>query len=248
MEVHHHPDLHHKKKNFKEYFLEFLMIFLAVTLGFFSENFRENLVNKEKEEHYMKNLISDLRADTADLNRSMHYQDLQYNMLRNGLEIPMERLTNINTQDTFFHDIFLFYSLIPTFSPSTNAISQLKAGGFNIMHNEDVRDSINYLYQRYEAVEFDTKYDETNYWDVAHKMQTIMHLPEPALSFDDPSLNIIPHNLKIFLTNDSIAIAQLYNVLGNARGSLKTCIETEKDALEKATKLIAYLQKKYSIE
>ena len=27
MEVHHHPDLHHKRKNFKEYFLEFVMIF-----------------------------------------------------------------------------------------------------------------------------------------------------------------------------------------------------------------------------
>jgi hypothetical protein len=34
MEVHHHPDLHHEKKKWKEYFLEFLMIFLAVTLGF----------------------------------------------------------------------------------------------------------------------------------------------------------------------------------------------------------------------
>ncbi len=35
MEVHHHPDLHHRRKHFKEYFLEFLMIFLAVTLGLF---------------------------------------------------------------------------------------------------------------------------------------------------------------------------------------------------------------------
>ncbi len=26
MEVHHHPDIHHKKKNFREYFLEFLMM------------------------------------------------------------------------------------------------------------------------------------------------------------------------------------------------------------------------------
>jgi hypothetical protein len=42
MEVHHHPDLHHKKKNFKEYFLEFLMIFLAVTPGFVAENIREH--------------------------------------------------------------------------------------------------------------------------------------------------------------------------------------------------------------
>ena len=34
MEVHHHPDLHHKRKHFSEYVLEFFMIFLAVTMGF----------------------------------------------------------------------------------------------------------------------------------------------------------------------------------------------------------------------
>jgi hypothetical protein len=43
MEVHYHPDLHHKKKNFEECFLEFLMIFLAVTVGFIGENVREHL-------------------------------------------------------------------------------------------------------------------------------------------------------------------------------------------------------------
>ena len=43
MEVHHHPDLHHEKKKWKEYFLEFLMIFLAVTLGFIAENIRESI-------------------------------------------------------------------------------------------------------------------------------------------------------------------------------------------------------------
>jgi hypothetical protein len=48
MEVHHHPDLHHRKKHWKEYFLEFLMIFLAVTLGFFAESIRENISDKEK--------------------------------------------------------------------------------------------------------------------------------------------------------------------------------------------------------
>jgi hypothetical protein len=37
MEVHHHPDLHYKKKDFKEYFLESLMIFLAVTIAFCAE-------------------------------------------------------------------------------------------------------------------------------------------------------------------------------------------------------------------
>jgi hypothetical protein len=54
MEVHHHPDLHHKPRKWKEYFLEFLMIFLAVTMGFFAESFRENIVNKEREKKYIE--------------------------------------------------------------------------------------------------------------------------------------------------------------------------------------------------
>jgi hypothetical protein len=48
MEVHHHPDIHHKPKKWKEYFLEFLMIFLAVTLGFIAENLREHLTERAK--------------------------------------------------------------------------------------------------------------------------------------------------------------------------------------------------------
>jgi len=54
--VHHHPDLHHKKKNFKEYFLEFVMIFLAVTLGFFAENIREHYSDKSKEQEFVVSL------------------------------------------------------------------------------------------------------------------------------------------------------------------------------------------------
>ena len=63
MEVHHHPDLHHKKKNFKEYFLEFLMIFLAVTLGFFAESLREHIVNKTHEQEYIQSFYEDLSND-----------------------------------------------------------------------------------------------------------------------------------------------------------------------------------------
>jgi hypothetical protein len=51
MEVHHHPDLHHKPKPWKEYFLEFILIFLAVTLGFFAENIREHISDKHKQKY-----------------------------------------------------------------------------------------------------------------------------------------------------------------------------------------------------
>jgi hypothetical protein len=65
MEVHHHPDLQHRKKNFKEYFLEFLMIFLAVTLGFFAEGLREHMGDKTKEKEYLSNMFVELKYDTT---------------------------------------------------------------------------------------------------------------------------------------------------------------------------------------
>ena len=76
MEVHHHPDLHHKTKNFKEYFLEFLMIFLAVTMGFFAENIRENYVEHKSAREYASLLIEDLATDTVELNSDAHVLNL----------------------------------------------------------------------------------------------------------------------------------------------------------------------------
>jgi hypothetical protein len=71
MEVHHHSDLHHKKKNFKEYFLEFLMIFLAVAMGFFAESLREHIIEGKSEEKYAQTLYEDLKVDTTLLDAAI---------------------------------------------------------------------------------------------------------------------------------------------------------------------------------
>src|ERR1700733_15274770 len=67
MEVHHHPDLHHKRKHFKEYFLEFLMIFLAVTMGFFAENIREYFAEKQTAKEYLEAFKNELRQNEASI-------------------------------------------------------------------------------------------------------------------------------------------------------------------------------------
>ena len=76
MEVHHHPDPHHKPKKWKEYFLEFLMIFLAVTMGFFAENIRENYVEHKSAREYASLLIEDLATDTVALNKAARVMNL----------------------------------------------------------------------------------------------------------------------------------------------------------------------------
>ena len=71
MEVHHHPDLHHKPKKWKEYFLEFLMIFLAVTLGFFAEQIRERHVEKERLQNYFGSLKLDIESNSIALDSAI---------------------------------------------------------------------------------------------------------------------------------------------------------------------------------
>ena len=69
MEVHHHPDLHHKKKKFTEYLLEFIMIFLAVTMGFFAESLREHIGDNSRQKEYMSSMVAELKYDTAEYNK-----------------------------------------------------------------------------------------------------------------------------------------------------------------------------------
>ncbi|HEY4968004.1 MAG TPA: hypothetical protein VII28_16470, partial [Puia sp.] len=69
MEVHHHPDLHHRAKPWKEYFLEFLMIFLAVTLGFFAETIREHFSEGEKAKELAESLYKEVYSDSVEVQK-----------------------------------------------------------------------------------------------------------------------------------------------------------------------------------
>src|SRR5665213_1298 len=73
MEVHHHPQLEHKPKPWKEYLLEGVMIFLAVTMGFFAESLREHLADRDRETQYMHVMVIDLQKDSVQINNEIAY-------------------------------------------------------------------------------------------------------------------------------------------------------------------------------
>jgi len=66
MEVHAHT--HTPRKKWTHNFWEFLMLFLAVFCGFLAEYQLEHKIEKDREEVYMKNMLADLRSDTAIYN------------------------------------------------------------------------------------------------------------------------------------------------------------------------------------
>jgi hypothetical protein len=144
MEVHHHPDVHHKSKHFKEYFLEFLMIFLAVTMGFFAENIREHFVNKEKEKQYIISFYDDLSNDETKLPwliRAIRYQQI----------LPADSLPGLLTNaatTTRANDIYRFLRTITrqqniSVFVTTRTIEQLKnAGEMRLISNKQISDSL----------------------------------------------------------------------------------------------------------
>src|ERR1700759_2134159 len=67
MEVHHHPQLEHKPKPFKEFLLEGLMIFVAVIMGFVAENIRQTIDDNEHVTQLTTRLVSDLKTDSTQL-------------------------------------------------------------------------------------------------------------------------------------------------------------------------------------
>ena len=71
MEVHHHHHESPEHKKWHHYFWEFFMLFLAVFCGFIAENFREHIVDHQKEKQFMRSLVENLATDTIELKRAI---------------------------------------------------------------------------------------------------------------------------------------------------------------------------------
>jgi len=193
-------------------------------------------------------MVADLKADTADLNFSIYYQQLWCDHLDSVLQVRIDRLKDINTQDTFYYHFLPFYCWIQTFIQNDNTITQLKAGGFNLIRNEKVVDSINLVYNYYRGVKFATDYNITCYWDIVRKAQELMNLPAPSATIDENIPKHILQNKEIFFQYDKPRIHQLYSMINNAKGSLVATIVSEKQYREKAERLLNYLQKEYHLD
>jgi hypothetical protein len=141
MEVHHHPDLQHKSKKWKEYFLEFFMIFLAVTMGFIAENIREHFVLKKHEKEYMISLVRDLNNDIVGLTKS----EASVTRYVNSADSIFSLFKNADFKNTS-SDIYYFgrtIALRNLWRSNDGTIQQLNySGGLRLIENKIVVDSI----------------------------------------------------------------------------------------------------------
>lgn len=141
MEVHHHPDLNHKPKKWKEYFLEFLMIFLAVTMGFIAENIRE---------HFTERKIArlNLEAYRNDLLQHEKQYTSYINILVNGVPlydsiVSILYTKNENKELAILSRLLLEGQKNVVIAINTPTYEQLiSSGSMRFIENKDIKDGI----------------------------------------------------------------------------------------------------------
>src|ERR1700759_1396951 len=141
MEVHHHPDLKHRKKHWTEYFLEFLMIFLAVTLGFLAENLCEHISEKDRAEIYAQSLIADFRADTATLHQLIFYTKEKIRMI-DSLDNHLHAVRS-RTNDSLLYTTIVYIISTFQFDNINGTYEQIKNSGSMRFFNQATVDNMN---------------------------------------------------------------------------------------------------------
>jgi hypothetical protein len=248
MDVHHHPDLHHKTKRWKEYLLEFMMIFLAVTLGFFAESLRETISDKQKEKEYIFSLVQNMKDDTAVFNSVIRENELKKNKLEKLLSLSAR-----NIQDSGVRKLFYTYSLsaisfYSVFKSNDATMLQLKnSGGFRFIKKDHVADSIakydNYVKIIYAAEDLYVRVTNDALKATLEVMDyTILH---DTTYFQD---NEFKNKYLPFLNTDKSKLRLLYNYIEIEIGGTENYINNLKARLPGVISLINFLRKEYELD
>ncbi|HUZ59563.1 MAG TPA: hypothetical protein VMU83_12350 [Hanamia sp.] len=253
MEVHHHPDLHHQPKKWREYFLEFLMIFLAVTLGFIAESIREKINDHTKEKEYMSSMIQDLQGDTAiDAQAIKNFKSISKEI--DTLLMCLKRdEPNASIINNIISDRFWEYS---GYSYNNRTIQELKnAGNFRLIRNDAVSDSIldydNFINSILVNQYNDLKNTMYAYKDVESKVFPYKELKKSKTNYgtgDFDSSDFIITDKPTFISGNKELLSQYYNRLFIHEELCHTFIRSLKHSSAYAARLIKFIQKEYHLD
>ena len=244
MEVHHHPDLHHKPKKWKEYLLEFLMIFLAVTMGFFAENIRENISNKERLHNNIQSLVSDLQSDLAMYDSAIAFNNGHRQMIDsiiNGLNTP-----NGNLRTTYFmaRQLTMGSSVV---SPNTKTYEQMKSSGdMRLIKKQMIADSIALYYQWTKKFDYWSDLQKQRISDVIDVNDKVFNTVIFYNIIKNPVLSSVPENVTL-ITHEQAALNQVTSKYQYYFGMLNLMNQRCSSASIQAKQLLALIKKEYHL-
>lgn len=236
MEVHKHPHHVMHKKKWKEYLLEFFMLFLAVFLGFLAENWREQLVERNKAKEYMHALVVDLKTDTSIINETVRYNA---NVFQSDSTLLTLLTVSLRDPQTL-HKIYQLCRATQNFDFQTNdskTRDQLKStGDYRLIKNRVVLDSMAKYYQQINLVTF---YRD----EIQQNLQLTYNLSFKIFdlyTFENSQDSIVP-----IISTDPAVLKEYNNKLYNCMESYKSFNRYLLDIKSRAVDLISIINKEY---
>ena len=256
MEVHHHPQLKHEPKPWKEYLLEYLMIFLAVVTGFFAESLREHNSERSKEKEYLTSMFAELKVDTAQyraqLNRIERLNPIFDSCYVNARQAPRFNYILQARWNTPVNEVG------PGYKPTLPTIGQLKSSGnLRLLEDKEIVKKIveyeSFVYGDYMGHYGDVKlaakqvYDQEDqlcdYGDFLAKLDTNMRNVAGKLTVESSAQYDMP-----IIVKDPVRLNTLANSFVNFKANNYGYTTALNNALKLSTELLTLINDKYQIE
>jgi hypothetical protein len=236
-------------KKWTHYLFEFLMLFLAVFCGFLAENQREHMVERRREKDYMINMLEDIKADTANLNRIINSRTKKDHALDSLSHMMNGKSPGDFAKEIYFYAASIARTLPYRFVPNDGTMLQLKnSGSMRLIHKRAVVDSI---------IKYDVNVRNIlGQWAVEESIiefyRTAATKMFDALAFEqmfDENLNVVrlPVNNPAFQSYSKRELYEWnYRVYG-MKAINKANRRDERTLLQQATNLLNTLRKEYHI-
>ena len=242
MEVHHHPDLHHNRKKWKEYFLEFLMIFLAVSLGFIAENVREHFTEDRNARILAKSMLEDLRKDTTVLHSCIQFSERKMN----SIEVILSTLHSPRAlwNDTIFYKNFSPLLTSFPFNSTDGTYDQMKTSGTLRYFNQSIVNLMNSYAVQYKKTSYRDEGDDKGAWILAPFIFDVINI---EVLYDIRFNRPITHETYIKKL-DKTMVDKLINLIVMTKSFRTRTLMEYNEQLKIANKLITVLRKEYELE
>ena len=246
MEVHHHPDLHHKKKNLKEYFFEFLMIFLAVTMGFIAENIREHFVEERQQKEYVLSFYEDLKTDSANISSIIDFNQQKSDGLKD-VGNCYDTISMHMGSDACLEELVRCTISLRQFQMTARTIKELSnAGGYRLLVKEDADSITQYEAEVNFVMDFQSAYQQVqdNLRNITSDLISFKALRQ--MQVGQLNTNVVAGTF--LYEYDGKLLNKYFNELFKYSGFIHAQSGMLKQLKNKQLYLINYFKKKYKLQ
>jgi len=115
-------------KSTKQYLAEFFMLFAAVTLGFFAENIREKIADKERSRELIEVVAKDLKSDVEMLNMLKDFETEKIKQCDTFRTLLSADPATVDQKD--YYRVLTNYSVFFVFTPNDKSRIDAESKGY----------------------------------------------------------------------------------------------------------------------